>query len=222
MLTYPQQSPYQVGGSLPPAAPTYVRRYADDALQERLLEGMFCYVFNARQMGKSSLRLYTMAQLSQRGVQSVAIDLTAIGSQQITVDQWYAAIAASLVRRLHLPIALGDWWRSQGHLPPVARLAELIDQVVVPSLTQPLVVFIDEIDSILGLAFPTDDFFALIRTCFNRRADNAAYGRLTFALFGVTTPSALISDKARTPFNIGQAIELQGFTLAEAQPLAAP
>ncbi|MBE9110691.1 AAA-like domain-containing protein [Nodosilinea sp. LEGE 07298] len=219
MLTQPLKSPYQVGGSLPPTAPTYVQRRADAILQQQLLEDHFCYVFNARQMGKSSLRVHTMAALSQLGVHSVAIDLTAIGSQHITVDQWYAAIAASLVRGLSLPIALSQWWRGQTHLPPVARLAALIDHVLLPGLAAPLVIFIDEIDSILGLAFPTDDFFALIRTCFNRRADNPAYQRLTFALFGVATPNDLMADKARTPFNIGQAIALEGFTLAEAQPL---
>nr|WP_278003360.1 AAA-like domain-containing protein [Nodosilinea sp. TSF1-S3] len=207
---------------MPPTAATYVERRADSQLQQLLLAGHFCYVFNARQMGKSSLRVHTMATLAQLGVQSVAIDLTAIGSQQITVDQWYAAIAAYLTRGLKLPIDLGMWWRSQAHLPAVARLGHLIDEIILPALASPLVIFIDEIDSILGLAFPTDDFFALIRTCFNRRADSSAYRRLTFALFGVATPSALMRDKARTPFNIGQAVELAGFTLAEAQPLVEP
>jgi hypothetical protein len=36
----------------------------------------------------------------------------------------------------------------------------------------------------------------------------------------VGTPSDLISDPTRTPFNIGHAIDLYGFTLQEAQPLA--
>ena len=73
-----------------------------------------------------------------------------------------------------------------------------------------MVIFIDEIDSILPLAFK-DDFFALIRACYNQRADNPVYQRLTFALLGVTTPSDLIQDKTRTPFNVGRAIDLQGF-----------
>jgi hypothetical protein len=36
----------------------------------------------------------------------------------------------------------------------------------------------------------------------------------------VATPSDLIQDKKRTPFNLGRAIELTGFQLHEAQPLA--
>jgi hypothetical protein len=36
----------------------------------------------------------------------------------------------------------------------------------------------------------------------------------------VSTPSDLIQDKRRTPFNIGRAIDLTGFQLEEAQPLA--
>ncbi len=36
----------------------------------------------------------------------------------------------------------------------------------------------------------------------------------------MTTPYDLIQDKHRTPFNIGRAIELNGFQLSEAQPLA--
>ena len=48
---------YQVGGSLAPGAPTYVVRQADRELYQALRSGDFCYIFNARQMGKSSLRI---------------------------------------------------------------------------------------------------------------------------------------------------------------------
>ena len=63
-------------------------------------------------------------------------------------------------------------------------------------------------------------FFAVIKACYNKRADKPEYRRLTFALLGVATPADLIRDTNRTPFNIGQAIELNGFQLYEAQPLA--
>ena len=61
-----------------------------------------------------------------------------------------------------------------------------------------------------------DDFFALIRSFYNQRAVKPEYRRLTFAIAGVATPSDLITDTKRTPFNIGTAIELQGFQFDEA------
>ncbi len=62
------------------------------------------------------------------------------------------------------------------------------------------IIFLDEIDSILSLNFEIDDFFALIRFCYNQRGENPDYNRISFALFGVATPSDLIRDKNRTPY----------------------
>jgi hypothetical protein len=84
---------------------------------------------------------------------------------------------------------------------------------------KPIAIFIDEIDSVLGLNFAVNDFFALIRSCYNQRGFNPLYRRLTFAFFGVVTPSDLITDHQITPFNIGHSIQLEGFKEHEAQPL---
>lgn len=99
------------------------------------------------------------------------------------------------------------------------RLSEFISEVLLAEIQQNIVIFVDEIDSVLSLDFPIDDFFAFIRSCYNQRVDKPAYRRLTCALFGVANPSDLIRDKTRTPFNIGRVIQLQGFQFEEAQPL---
>lgn len=213
---------YQVGGSLPPNSPTYVKRQADEDFYQGLKAGQFCYVLTSRQMGKSSLQLRTMQRLQAEGVACAAIDLSEIGNWDVTQNQWYAGIIYSLVNNLELGdrIDLRNWWREREFLSPVQRLSEFIEKVLLVEVTEKIAIFVDEIDSVLSLNFPIDDFFAFIRACYNKRAENPEYLRLTFALLGVATPADLIEDKSRTPFNIGKAIQLKGFKLDEAQPLA--
>jgi WD40 repeat protein len=212
---------YQVGGSLKHNAPSYVTRQADIDLHAALLNGELCYVFNARQMGKSSLRVQMQRQLKQEGMRCVAIDMTHIGSEEITRGQWYKGLAADVVRSIGVweQLNFKQWWQSQDELSPVQRFGKLLEELLLYFPDEKLFIFIDEIDSLLSLPFAVDDFFALVRYCYNQRAERREYQRLNWALFGVTTPSELIRDRTRTPFNIGRAIELRGFGWEEAEPL---
>src|SRR5262249_41783282 len=95
-----------------------------------------------------------------------------------------------------------------------------IRQIILPRYVEPVVIFVDEIDTVRSLPFSTDEFFAGIREFYNYRTEDVELERLTFCLLGVASPSDLIRDTRTTPFNIGRRIELTDFTEAEATPLA--
>ncbi|MBO3462128.1 AAA-like domain-containing protein [Aetokthonos hydrillicola Thurmond2011] len=209
---------YQVGGSLPESSTTYVKRQADTDFYEGLKAGDFCYVLNCRQMGKSSLRIQTMKALKSEGFACVAIEMRDICSHKVTDSQFYGGFASLLISGFSLEIDLGSWWDKLNYISPVMRLSKFLEEELLDKISQNIVIFVDEIDSVLSLDFK-DDFFAFIRSCYNKRAENPKYNRLIFALLGVAAPADLIKDKIKSTFNIGKAIELSGFQLDQTKPL---
>ncbi|MBP0022250.1 MAG: AAA-like domain-containing protein [Cyanobacteria bacterium SBLK] len=215
----PSSYKYKVGGSLEANSPTYTERQADKDFYQALITGKFCYVLNSRQTGKSSLRVRTTKRLQDENIACAVVDITLIGSHEVSPTEWYLSFLRRLTRSLRLKTTpeIQSWWNER-QSSPVDRLDEFIEEVLLVEIQQKIVIFIDEIDSILKIDFK-DDFFAFIRACYNNRVENINYRRLTFALLGVATPSDLIQDRKRTPFNIGQAIDLHGFQLNEVNPL---
>ncbi|MEC4819159.1 MAG: AAA-like domain-containing protein, partial [Scytonema sp. PMC 1069.18] len=212
---------YKVGGSLKANHRTYVSRLADKQIFDLLKAGEYCFVFNSRQMGKSSLRVQTMKKLRASGIRCASIDLTIIGSH-VNQEKWYKGFANQLLASLEIDdLDFNSWWLQHESWTEVQRLNLLIESVVLEKIASNLIIFIDEIDSLIKSHFK-DDFFALIRACYNLRSEQAKYERLTFCLLGVATPSDLIQDRERTPFNIGSSIELTGFSFAEAKNALIP
>ncbi|MGC1248945.1 MAG: AAA-like domain-containing protein [Spirulinaceae cyanobacterium] len=213
---------YQVGGSLPGDSLTYIVRQADSELFENTIAGQFCYILNSRHMGKSSLRVRTMKKLATNGVACGVVDLTAISRQDINEEQWYASITYTIASSFQLleSFPLPDWWCDRKYLSPGRRLEAFIRDVLLTRVEHNIVLFVDEIDTILNLPFPVDDFFALIRNCYERRTINNRYQRLTWVLLGVANPSELITDKSRNPFDVGREISLTGLELESSQVLA--
>lgn len=220
---------YQVGGSLGSDDSTYINRQADEQLYASLKAGDFCYVLNSHHMGKSSLLQRTSHRLREEGYSCVYLDVSRLGSSDTTPEQWYKGLVISLFYGLNLGehVNFKSWWDKQAGISSVQRLHQFVTEVLLPNVqsdsqrdgTKRIFIFVEQIESLVSLSFPVNDFFAWIRHCYNQQAHDPKFQRLGFALFGVGSPSDLIADQLRTPFNIGKAIELYGFQIHEVTPL---
>lgn len=213
-----KSSIYTVGGTVQAGGGIYIKRKADDELLELCRQGEIALVLSSRQVGKSSLMVRTAQQLEADNIHSVIIDLSTIGTQ-ISQDEWYLGILNEISTTLGLRTDIFTWWMDNAQLGPAQRLGNFFRDVMLQEMDGQIVLFFDEIDSTLSLSF-TDDFFAALRAVHNARSTTPEFKRLSFVLVGVATPSDLIIDNQRTPFNLGRRVELTDFTREEALPLA--
>lgn len=200
---------FQVGGTIQKGS-FYITRSADEELLTALLEGTFCYVLAPRQIGKSSLKAKTAQKILNTGIKCVTIDLQRLGSQRVTDEQWYYGLVAEISKGLKLVSDPEIFWKSNTTYSPPHRWTVFLEGIL-REIADQIIIFIDEIDSVLSLPFPTDDFFASIRGIHEKEQ----HQRITFCLIGVATPNELMRNKTRTPFNIGQPIKLTDFTYQE-------
>lgn len=207
---------FTVGGTLSLEAP-YVVRLTDDQLLGATLSGEYCNVLAPRQTGKSSLMVRTAKRLRNKGVRTAVIDLTRIGTE-LNAEAWFLGLVTRFKEQLDLTVDEQAWWKARAQQGVVQRFSDFLRDVILEEIIGPVVIFVDEIDSTLGLSF-TDDFFAAIRAAYNARATDSAYKRLTFVLLGVARPADLIKDRSRTPYNIGLSIDLRDFGMEEASVL---
>ena len=211
---------YTVGGTVQAnEGGLYIARQADAELLRLCEESKFAYVLTPRQMGKSSLMIRTAETLIDADKQAVIIDLTQLGTQ-LSADEWYSDFLDLVASQLMLATDVKAWWKANAQSGRTLRLTRFFQEVVLAEVAEPIVVFVDEIDTTLSLDF-TDDFYAAIRYLYVARSTDSRLRRLSFVLIGVATPADLIRDPKRTPFNIGERVDVTDFTVREALPLAA-
>ena len=167
---------YTTGGTVRPDSPGYIERKADAELFDALRGGEYCYVLDSRQKGKSSLMARCQLKLEGAGVRTVHLDLQRFGSN-LDPERWYAGLLDALDEGLGLTAELFAYWGENLKFGPLQRFFGAIENVLLKGA--PVVIFIDEIDFVRSLPFSTDEFFAGIRECYNRRSSDPAFSNIT-------------------------------------------
>lgn len=196
----------------------YILRQADRELLDLCEKGVYTYVLTSRQVGKSSLMYETEKRLREKGFATTIVNFNKIGYAE-KADQWYITLLTQVAEDFKLSVNVSAWWRERPDLTVTDRFVRFCQQEVLSRISGNVVIFFDEIEETLKLPYGSD-FFVAIRSLYNARVTEPELRRLAFVLIGSARPSDLIKDPKRTPFNIGQRIDLTDFTLEEAKPLA--
>gem|GEM_PF-1181336 len=208
---------FQTGGTLGADALSCIERPADRQLAAALAKNQVCLVLAPRQTGKSGLMVHALAGLRAQGTRPAVVDLQSLGQQQ-DFAHWLGDVAYQIGDTLALDTDATGWWQAQQALGPTQRFTRFLEEAVLSETgDNPVVLFFDEIDSVLPLPF-ADDFFTTLRALYNARAVKPPLKRLSFVLLGVAGTADFIRDSRRTPFNIGTSIPLQDFDPAATEP----
>ena len=81
----------------------------------------------------------TIAALQERGVKTVFLDITRFGGQNVTPEQWYLGLRSEFLA----------YWKANAEFSFVQRFFGALGEVALEKLTEPIVVFVDEIDAAL-------------------------------------------------------------------------
>ncbi len=211
MTTPRSPSILQVGGTVYADRHIYITRQdIEDDLYDSLGKGEYCNILSSRQIGKSSIMSNVALRLRDGGSRVAVIDVAGtLGSPEKAVV-WYQALLGKVASELGLKCIIDQWWDAQKVDAANLRFLRFFRDEILSESVDPVVIFVDEIDSTLSLDY-TDDFFTAIRTMYNERGLVPAYRKITFCLVGVASPNELIKDRRTTPYNIGKSLEIRYF-----------
>ncbi|MEJ2258605.1 MAG: AAA-like domain-containing protein, partial [Woeseiaceae bacterium] len=141
------------------------------------------------------------------------LDLAQIGIRDGGTDagRWYYNVAYRLMRQLRIRFDLQSWWHDRSMLSNRQRLLEFYSEIVLQSVSERIVIFVDEITCLEELPF-ADQLLGSIRAAHNARTTDPDFLRLTFVLLGECDPASLIAEPEMSPFIVAQQVVLDDFT----------
>lgn len=212
---------YVVGGPVQANRDCYVLRESDMTLYTRLAEGDYCHVLAPPNTGKTSLMARTANRMRADGARVATVDLGNISSRDMSDDvgRWYYSVAYRICRELRIRSDMQTWWQERAGLTNMHRLREFFLDVVLAETEERVVIFIDRIEAALGQRFASA-LLTAIRACYDARATDPDYERLTFAMLGSASVGQLVPGGHDSPFDISVAVDLSDFTLNEVRQLA--
>ncbi len=196
----------------------YIERPGDAICQREIARGGATLVIKApRQMGKSSMLARASEQARKQGREVVSLDFQILDEAVLSDPAlFFQNFCRWIADELDLDEPIEPTWSAGlGH---VQSATKYMRRHALKALDRPLTLAIDEVDRLLGCPFRSD-FFGMLRSWHNNRATHPEWRKLDLVLVISTEPYLLIDDLKQSPFNVGEVIRLDDFSLAQTADL---
>lgn len=203
------------GGAVPnDGSYVYVHRHHEEKLFNYLLNNESVILYGPRQIGKTTIAISAANRLKKKGHRVAWLNLQTHISQFEDIYHWSYNILNRLCRDFNISEEfLRKWLKEKGELAFPVLFKDFFLEVISKKQdlkSQPISVFIDEIDYTLKLSEFSDNLFKGIRAIHNEWHQMEKNPLIAFTLIGVTQPYELFKEKGM-PFGIGHQVELPDF-----------
>ncbi|QRK12261.1 AAA-like domain-containing protein [Archangium violaceum] len=208
-------------GAMDTQSAFYVVRDADTAVTRAVSQkqGTTVTIKGARQMGKSSLLMRGMAAALEAGKRVAYLSFQEFDTPTFSdPDLFFQRFCSSLSDQLELENQVEAYWKKP--IGSSQRCGLYMSGHVLRGLDTPLVLGLDEVETLFELPFGTD-FFGMLRSWHNNRAlpTTPVWKKLSIVLVTSTEPFLFIKNLTQSPFNVGQTVELGDFTAEQVAEL---
>jgi hypothetical protein len=208
-------------GTMDPESDFYIERKSDkSAVGVLRRQGVTLVIKGPRQMGKSSLLLRVVSRAKAQNKKIAFLDFQLFDKRALkNADDFFLHFCSWLTHELNLENRLEEHWSSS--LGNNIRCTDYVGKYVLPSLSAPLMLAMDEVETVFDTPFRSD-FFGMLRNWHNRRAMRTidpVWRQLDLALVTSTEPYQLIDNLEQSPFNVGKVVKLEDFTIEQVSDL---
>jgi hypothetical protein len=207
-------------GTMDPESQFYVERASDAiAIATIQRQGVTLTIKGPRQMGKSSLLMRAIDTAIKADKQVAFLDFQMFDQEVLqAADTFYRQFCTSVTEQLSLPDRVADYWQESGG--NIQRCTRYMQNHILKAVGGPLVLAMDEVDRMFDADYRSD-FFSMLRSWHNNRAMPTLriWKQFDLALVTATEPYHLIANLNQSPFNVGEVILLEDFTLEQVSDL---
>lgn len=172
-----------------------------------------------RQMGKTSLMSRILHYAGQQqDCMTVPLSFQIADAAIFSdLDKFLRWFCASVGRRLRLPNRLNEQWDEI--FGSKDNCTAYFEEYLLPEISQPLALGLDEVDMVFNHPEIASDFFGLLRAWHEAAKSNALWKKLRLVVVH-STEVYIPMNINQSPFNVGLPIELPEFDEAQVQDLA--